>query len=130
MQKELSFKNVNYATKFLHEFEFFAFDTCGDISTRCTVFNFDYFVHLKKITILTVFLCFNDNSFSNAFGTQIRNLVILIGCKYQTTNGQKKPSFRVHSKKRTTCSGLMKTALNNVVLPTLFNVVNNTVQHC
>ena len=27
-------------------------------------------------------------------------------------------------------SGLMKTALNNVVLPTLFNVVNNIVQHC
>ena len=38
--------------------------------------------------------------------------------------------FQVHSKKRTTCSGLMKTALNNVVLPTLFNVVNNIVQHC
>ena len=37
---------------------------------------------------------------------------------------------RVHSKKRTTCSELMKTALNNVVLPTLFNVVNNIVQHC
>ena len=36
----------------------------------------------------------------------------------------------LHSKKRTTCSGLMKTALNNVVLPTLFNVVNNIVQHC
>ena len=35
----------------------------------------------------------------------------------------------VHSKKRTTCSGLMKTALNNVVLPTLFKVVNNIVQH-
>ena len=34
----------------------------------------------------------------------------------------------VHSKKRTTCSGLMKTALNNVVLPTLFKVVNNTEQ--
>ena len=34
-----------------------------------------------------------------------------------------------HGKKRTTCSGLMKTALNNVVLPTLFNVVNNNVQH-
>ena len=37
---------------------------------------------------------------------------------------------QLHSKKRTTCSGLMKTALNNVVLPTLFNVVNNIVQHC
>ena len=36
----------------------------------------------------------------------------------------------VHGKKRTTCSGLMKTVLNNVVLPTLFNVVNNIVQHC
>lgn len=94
MQKELFFKNVNYATKFLHEFEFFAFDTCSDISAQCTVFNFDHFVHLKKITILTVFLCFNDNSFSNAFGMQIRNLVILIGCRYQTTNGQKKRSFR------------------------------------
>ena len=34
----------------------------------------------------------------------------------------------VHSKKRTTCSGLMKTALNNVVLPTLFKAVNNTEQ--
>ena len=26
------------------------------------------------------------------------------------------------------CSGLMKTVLNNVFLPTLFNVVNNTKQ--
>ena len=34
----------------------------------------------------------------------------------------------IHSKKRTTCSGLMKTALNNVLLPTLFKVVNNTEQ--
>ena len=34
----------------------------------------------------------------------------------------------LHSKKRTTWSGLMKTALNNVVLPTLFKVVNNTEQ--
>ena len=33
-----------------------------------------------------------------------------------------------HSKKRTTCSGQMKTALNNVLLPTLFKVVNNTEQ--
>ena len=38
-------------------------------------------------------------------------------------------TFRVvHSKKRTTCSGLMKTALNNVLLTTLFKVVNNTEQ--
>ena len=35
---------------------------------------------------------------------------------------------RLHSKKRTTCSGLMKTALNNVLLPTLFKVVNYTEQ--
>ena len=34
----------------------------------------------------------------------------------------------LHSKKRTTCSGLMKTALNNVVVPTLLEVVNNTEQ--
>ena len=34
----------------------------------------------------------------------------------------------LHSKKRTTCSGLMKTALNNVVLSILFKVVNNTEQ--
>ena len=33
-----------------------------------------------------------------------------------------------HSKKCTTCSGLMKTELNNVLLPTLFKVVNNTEQ--
>ena len=38
--------------------------------------------------------------------------------------------YTLHGKKRTTCSGLMKTALNNVVLPILFNVVNNIVQHC
>ena len=39
-------------------------------------------------------------------------------------------TLHVHSKKRTTCSGLMKTALNNVLLPTLFKAVNNIVQHC
>ena len=48
--------------------------------------------------------------------------------------------LNIDSKKRTTCSGLMKPglmkpglmkpALNNVVLPTLFTVVNNIVQHC
>ena len=32
------------------------------------------------------------------------------------------------SKKRTTCFGLIKTALNNVLLPTLFNVVSNNEQ--
>ena len=37
-------------------------------------------------------------------------------------------SYTLHSKIRTTCSGLMETALNNVVLPTLFNVVNDIVQ--
>ena len=39
-----------------------------------------------------------------------------------------KVNLVLHSKKRTTCSGLMKTALNNVLLPTLFKVVNNTKQ--
>ena len=34
----------------------------------------------------------------------------------------------IHSKKRTTCSSLMKTGLNNVLLPTLFKVVNNIEQ--
>ena len=34
---------------------------------------------------------------------------------------------RFHSKKRTTCSEWLKTALNNVVLPTLFHVINNIV---
>ena len=34
----------------------------------------------------------------------------------------------LHSKKQTTCSGLMKAGLNNVVLPTLFKGVNNTEQ--
>ena len=28
------------------------------------------------------------------------------------------------------CKRLLKTGLNNVVLPTLFNDVNNIVQHC
>ena len=36
----------------------------------------------------------------------------------------------LHAQKRTTCSELMKTTLNNVVLPTLFNGANNIVQHC
>ena len=40
------------------------------------------------------------------------------------------PWSGIHSKKRTTCSGLMKTALNNAVLPILFNVFNTIVQHC
>ena len=31
----------------------------------------------------------------------------------------------IHSENRTTCSGLLKTGLNNVLMPTLFNVVNN-----
>ena len=34
------------------------------------------------------------------------------------------------AKKRTSCSGLLKTALNNVVLSTLFNVVNDVIQYC
>ena len=32
----------------------------------------------------------------------------------------------IHCQKLTNCSGLMKTALNNVLLPILFKVVNNT----
>ena len=35
---------------------------------------------------------------------------------------------RIHSQKQTTCSGMVKTGLNNVLLPTLFKVVNNTEQ--
>ena len=38
--------------------------------------------------------------------------------------------IQLHSQKLTACSLLMKTASNNVVLPTLLNVVNNIVQHC
>ena len=34
----------------------------------------------------------------------------------------------LHSQKRTTCSGLMKTRLNNVLLRALCNFVNNTEQ--
>ena len=34
----------------------------------------------------------------------------------------------IHGQKRTTCSGLMRTALSNVLLPTLFKVFNNTEQ--
>ena len=37
---------------------------------------------------------------------------------------------RLHSQNSTTCSGLLKTALSNVLLPKLFNVVNNIVQDC
>ena len=40
----------------------------------------------------------------------------------------KKMRVRIHSQKRTTCSGLMKAALNNVLLPTLLKFVNNTEQ--
>ena len=32
--------------------------------------------------------------------------------------------------KQPTCPGLMKTGLNNVLLPRLFDIANNTVQHC
>ena len=58
------------------------------------------------------------------------------GWKKPTCNGQKNRlettpcAHNLHSKKRTTCSGLMKTAMNNVLLRTLFKVVNNIVQHC
>ena len=48
--------------------------------------------------------------------------------KLVCTRAQMALDDSVHSKKRTTCFGLMKTALNNVVLPILFKVVNNTEQ--
>ena len=37
---------------------------------------------------------------------------------------------RVHTKELTTCSGLMKTALNNVLRHTLFNAVKTIAKHC
>ena len=64
----------------------------------------------------------------------LKKLSIKQGLKTQYFVILKKYSERItiavllHFKKRTTCSGLMKTALNNVVLPTLFKVVNNTEQ--
>ena len=44
------------------------------------------------------------------------------------TADKRKDRSRLHSKKRTTCSDLMKTGLKDVLLPTLFKVVNNTEQ--
>ena len=49
-------------------------------------------------------------------------------CFGRFSSGTSEKLHSLHSKKRTACSGLMKTALNNVVLPTLFKVVNNTEQ--
>ena len=40
------------------------------------------------------------------------------------------PTSIVIQKKRATRSRLIKKALDKVVLPALFNVVNNIVQHC
>lgn len=37
---------------------------------------------------------------------------------------------KLHSQKWTTCSGLMKTRLNNVLLPAFFYVINNNEQYC
>ena len=45
-------------------------------------------------------------------------------------NITRKAWFTLHSQNHTTCVGLLKTALNNILLPTLFDVVNNIVQHC
>ena len=55
----------------------------------------------------------------NPCKNMLRNMLdfSLLLCKYD-----------LHSKKRTTCSGLMKTGFNNVVLPTLFKVVDKTEQ--
>ena len=47
----------------------------------------------------------------------------LSGLATQATGYYKGFHHRQHCQKRTTCSGLMKAALNNVLLPTLFNVV-------
>ena len=45
--------------------------------------------------------------------------------------GRQKQNFNVVTRlKIITCSRLLKTGCNNVVLPTLFIVVNNIVQHC
>ena len=62
---------------------------------------------------------------------------LILWLEKPTCNWQKKTrlettpcAHNLHSKKRTTCSGLMKTSLSNVLLPTLFKVVNNIVQHC
>ena len=67
------------------------------------------------------------NCFYQVFTHQIENT--LLHGKNTLLHG-KSTSLQLvlHSKKRTTCSGLMKTALNNVVLPILFKVVNNTEQ--
>ena len=52
-------------------------------------------------------------------------LLVAATCYYVTV---KFGRLQVHSKNRRTCSGLLKTALNNVLLPALFNVVNNIVK--
>ena len=39
-------------------------------------------------------------------------------------------SLKLTRLKIITCSRLLKTGCNNVVLPTLFIVVNNIVKHC
>ena len=36
----------------------------------------------------------------------------------------------LHSKKRPACNNVVETGLNNILLPILFLVVNNIVQHC
>ena len=78
---------------------------------------------------ILVFLHLKNNTLSREVGHlccwyTIYNTIITVG---RVLNGWVF-ELLLHSKKA--CSGLMKTALNNVVLPTLFNVVNNVVQHC
>ena len=60
---------------------------------------------------------------------KLKEIMKYCNVEHNTTD-LSKWKHRAHSKKRTTCSYLMETALNNVLLPTLFKVFNNIVQHC
>ena len=55
-----------------------------------------------------------------SFGNLLIDIIIFVSFSYVMLS--------IHGQKRTTCSGLMRTALNNVLLPTLFEVLNNTEQ--
>ena len=65
-----------------------------------------------------------DNQFDNQLAKKkLSNIEIIKQCEHALSDIGMSIT-RLHSKKRTT----MKTRLNNVVLPSLFNVVNNTEQ--
>ena len=70
-----------------------------------------------------------DNQFDNQLATKkLSNIEIIKQCEHALSDIGLSIT-RLNSQKRTTCSGLMKTGLNNnVLLPTLFKVVNNTEQ--